>query len=1060
VALVRAALRNPHLVVVLALALVVMGGAAFTRIPADLLPIFETPAIQIVTFYPGMPAVVMERDIMSRLERWTGQSVGIAHQEAKAMTGVCVVKDFFREDIGPDTAMSQVSSLAMSDLFYLPPGTIPPMVMPFDPTASVPLCLIAVSSPTLSEKKLYDLAYFEMRNQLQAIRGVIAPAVYGGVLRRILGYLDRDKLEARGLSLMDVAGALRRENVLIPTGNAKLGDLDYLVLANAMPETVLEMNGFPVRIDDGSPVFVGDVGEVRDSAQIQTNVVRINGRRQVYIPIYRQPGENTLHIVDSVREKADTIVQRIRGFDPAARDLRLDVVMDQTEFVRGSLRGLAGATGLGAVLVGAVVALLLASGRATAIAVLALPLSFFAAFLGLWATGDTLNAMTLGGLALSIGVLIDYAVIVLDNVSRHRREGKGPMEAALAGAGEVALPIAISAVTLLAVFLPVVFLTGIAKFLFTPLALAVTFATAGAYLVALTLIPSACAKWLSRPTTGASWLERVSQGYARLVRRLLARRALVGTAALLLLAAGAFAATRLGRELFPEVDAGQITIYARMPLGTRIERSEEIAAAIEEEIQEVTGPVDPGGENPESELRTLITNLGVLMDWPAAYTPNTGPQDAFLLVQLKPERRRTAQEVAALLRSRLRGRFPEVELAFDTGGMLTAALNFGLPAPIQIQVQGSNLETLHTIASAVRDAVEEIPGTVDVRIAEPLHYPAIEIEVDRTKAALIGLSMEDVVKNLVSTINSSINFDPAFWIDPNNGNHYFLGVQYPEEEIRALETLENVPISPTRGGTPPRGGPPALLKNLATIRRTTTAAVVQHVNITRTMNVYAGVSGRDTGGVASEIEERLASDPRVAALRREFEPQGYTISQKGEIQPMRASFADFGKGLLVAAVLVYLAMVAQFRSFGLPLLVLLTVPLAFAGTAVGLALFGERVNIPSFMGGILVVGIVVEYAILFVEFAARSMREGAAPADAVVEAARLRLRPIVMTSATTVGALLPLALGLVPGADANVPLARAVVGGVLTATLVTLFVLPSVCAGALRRRPAAQVVAP
>jgi len=1044
-ALVRAALRNPHLVVVLALGPLVMGGVALTQLPADLLPIFDTPAIQIVTFYPGMPPVVMERDIMSRLQRWTGQSVGIAHQEAKAMTGVCVVKDFFREDISPDTAMSQVSSLAMSDMFYLPPGTIPPMVMPFDPTASTPLCLLAVSSPTLTEKKLYDLAYFEMRNQLQAIRGVIAPAVYGGVLRRILTYLDRDKLEARGLSPMDVARALRRENVLIPTGNAKLGDLDVMVLANAMPETVPEMNGFPIRIDDGAPVFVGDVGEVRDTSQIQTNVVRINGRRQVYIPIYRQPGENTLEIVDAVREKAGTILERIRGFDPAARDLRLDVVMDQTEFVRGSLRGLAGATGLGALLVGAVVALLLASGRATAIAVLALPLSFLAAFLGLWASGDTLNAMTLGGLALAIGVLIDYAIVVLDNVSRHRREGKGAFDAALAGAGEVAIPIAVSALTLLVVFLPVVFLTGIAKFLFTPLALAVSFATAGAYLVALAVIPSACAKFLRAPPTRATWIDRMAERYGRLVERLLARRVAVGLASVLLLAAGAISATRLGTELFPQVDAGQITIYARMPVGTRIERTEEITSAIEREIEAVTGPVDPEGEDPESELRSLITNIGVLMDWPAAYTPNTGPQDAFLLVQLKPERRRTAQEAAGMLRERLGARFPGVELAFDTGGMLTAALNFGLPAPIQVQVQGSDLETLHAIASAVRDAVAAIPGATDVRIAEPLHYPALDIEVDRTKAAFLGLSMEDVVQNLVSTLNSSINFDPAFWIDPRNGNHYFLGVQYPEEEIRALETLENIPI------TSPRSTQPVLLKNLATIRRTTTAAVVQHVNITRTMNVYAGVAGRDTGGVAADIENALESDPRIRSMRQEFEPQGYAIAQKGEFQQMRASFADFAKGLAVAAILVYLAMVAQFRSFRLPLLVLATVPLAFSGAAAGLALFGERVNIPSFMGGILVVGIVVEYAILFVEFAARARRAGATPAAAVADAARRRFRPILMTAATTIGALLPLALGLVPGADANVPLARTIVGGVLAATLVTLFVLPTVCAAALRR---------
>ncbi|MGH7151708.1 MAG: efflux RND transporter permease subunit [Planctomycetota bacterium] len=1031
-ALVRAALRNPYLVAVLALGLVVLGLVSLGRIPADLLPVFKTPAIQVVTFYPGMPAVVMERDIMSRLERWTGQSVGIAHQEGKAMTGVCVVKNFFREDIDPNTAMSQVTSLAMSDLFYLPPGTVPPMVMPFDPTASTPLCLLAVSSPTLPENRLYDLAYFEMRNQLQAIPGVIAPAVYGGVLRRILAYLDRDALEARGLSPMDVHRALRRENVLIPTGNAKLGDIDYLVLANGMPETVSELDDFPLKVEDGSPVLLRDVGVARDAQQIQTNVVRVNGRRQVYIPIYRQPGENTLRIVDEVKARADLILQRIRSFFPDAQDMRIDVVMDQTEFVRGSIRTLSNAAALGAVLVGAVVLLLIVNVRATAIALLALPLSFLAAFLGLFATGDSLNAMTLGGLSLAVGVLIDYACVVLDNVARHRREGLSPLEAASRGAGEVALPIAVSALTLLVVFLPVVFLTGIAKFLFTPLALAVTFATAAAYLVSLTVLPAACARFLPARPPRSVWVERVGERYAGLVRFLLRRRVLVALASGLLLGSGAFAASRLGTELFPTVDARQLAIHARVPVGTRIERTEEILVEVERSIQAETGPVDPERKDPKSELRTLITNIGVLMDWPAAYTPNSGPADAFVLLQLKPQRKRSAQALAERLRSKLAGEFPGVEFSFDTGGMLTSALNFGLPAPIQIQVQGSSLDTLYEIARAVAEEARSVRGAVDVRIGEPPQAPALQIDVDRTKAALLGLSQEDVVKNVVSTINSSVNFDPAFWIDPQSGNHYFLGVQYPEEEIRSFETLENIPI------TSPKTKRPVLLKNLATFRRTTTPAVVQHRNITRTVNVFAGVSGRDLGGVAAEIERRLAASPAIRERMDLFGPKGYRISTQGEIARMRESFGDFAKGLGVAAILIYLAMVAQFRSFRSPLLVMATVPVAFAGAFLALRISGSALSIPSSMGLILTLGIVVEYAILFVDFADRARAEGRPSEEAVVEAARRRLRPILMTSLTTVFALLPLALS----AEANAPLARAVLGGVLAATAITLFALP------------------
>jgi multidrug efflux pump subunit AcrB len=1036
--LVRLALRNPHLVVVLVLALVVVGATSMRRIPTDLLPQFKTPAVQIVTLYPGMPPEVVERDIMSRLERWTGQSVGIVHQEGKAMLGVCVVKDFFGEDIDANTAMSQVTSLAMSDLFYLPPGTLPPMVMPFDPTASVPLVLITVSSPTMSEKELYDIAYFEMRNRLQSIPGVIAPAVYGGKLRRILAYVDRDKLEARDLSPMDVVRAMQQSNVFVPTGSAKIGATDYLVLSNAMVPAVADLDRVPIKVDGDAVVYLGDVAEARDSSQIQSNVVRVNGRRQVYIPVYRQPGANTLEIVDTVKESIDQILARIREFDPAASDLRMDLVMDQSEVVRGSLRSLRQSALVGGLLVAVLVALMLGSVSSSLIVLTAIPLSVLGAFAGLYFTGDTINAMTLGGLSLAIGILVDQAIVVTENISRHLALQKTRLRAALDGAGEVALPVLVSTITFVVVFYPVVFLSGLARFLFTPLALAVTFATLCSYLLSMTFVPVLAARFLRAPRPGISRFDVFAMRYSTLVGWTLRHRLVVLGGAVALLVLALVGGRRLGTELFPPVDAGQFTILARAPVGTRIEETEKLVAAIEAEVQEALGRADPDGRDASSELRLLISNIGVLYDWPAAYTPNTGPMDAFLLVQMKDSRRESAQEAARRLRPRLAERFPGLEFAFDTGGMLTAALNFGLPAPIDVQVQGSSLQVLQEIATAIAEEARAVPGAVDVRVAQPLDYPALEIEVDRVKAAEIGVTQEDVIKNVVTTLNSSVNFAPSFWIDPKNGNHYFIGAQYPEQAIESIHTIESIPITGSRTEQP------VLLANIARVERTSSPAVVSHQNITRTVDVFVAADGRDTGGVAAELERRLADSARMQDLSARYGPKGYRWSIAGEIKSLQDSFAQFGGGLAIASVLVFLAMVAQFRSIRLPLVIFLTVPLGLMGLIAMLLATGTRLNIPASMGVILMVGIVVEYSILLVDFAARRQREGAAVEEAVRDAARARLRPVLLTALTTVLALVPMAIGFGRGGEANEPLARALIGAVVGGALLALLVVPAI----------------
>ncbi|MEE8311148.1 MAG: efflux RND transporter permease subunit, partial [Candidatus Binatia bacterium] len=825
-------------VIVASLVTVVLGVTALQRIPADLLPIFKTSAVQIVTFYPGMPPVVMERDITSRLERWTGQSVGIEHQEARSMLGVSIVKDFFREGISFDTAMSQVTSYAMSDMFYLPPGTIPPMVMPFDPTASVPLCLVSVSSPTMTEKELYDVAYFELRNRLQSIPGVIAPAVYGGKLRRILAYVDRGKLEARDLSPMDVVRALHEQSVFVPAGNMKAGDTDYQIFANAMPSKVDELNDMPVGLREDGLIFMRDVASVQDSSQIQSNIVRINGRRQVYIPIYRQPGANTIEIVDAIRGQLSRIRERLREMDERSADLSLEVVLDQSVYVRDSIDGLQLAAGLGAVLAGLVVFVFLRSLVATAIIVVAIPLAILGAMVGLLAAGQTINTLTLGGIALAIGILVDQSIVVVDNVMRHLEAGKTPADAAADGASEVAPSIVVATLTFLVVFLPIVFLSGMAKYLFAPLGMAASFVMLASLIVALTVVPTCCARFLSRPASRSADPSRRLAGYSRSVAGAIRRRRSVVTMAVLAAMAAIVLLGTGGSELFPRVDAAQFQMQVRLPSGTRIEHSERMLAEVERELLAVLGAPDPeypAVENhPDSDLRMLITNIGVLMDWPAAYTPITGPMDAFVLVQLK-EGRRDVFELVEELRPRLRERFPQAEFSFDTGGMLSAALNSGEPAPIHFQVKGSDLDVLQDLGTRTARVLARVDGAADVRVLQRNDYPTLVVDIDRAKAAMAGISVRDVMHNLVTATNSSINFEPAFWIDERNGNHYFIGAQYAEAEHVSADTLLDVPI------TPEKGGARVPLRTLATVTRGTGPSFVSHRNITRVVDVYANV---------------------------------------------------------------------------------------------------------------------------------------------------------------------------------------------------------------------------
>ncbi|MGH7163228.1 MAG: efflux RND transporter permease subunit [Planctomycetota bacterium] len=1031
------ALRQPYTVIVLVLFTAVIGYTVLSRMPVDILPQFKTPAVQIVTFYPGMPAEVVEQDMTSRLERWTGQSVGIEHQESKSMLGVSIVKDFFHEDVDPSSAIAQVTSYAMSDLFYLPPGTVPPMVMPFDPTATIPLALLSVSSPTLDETALYDIAYFQLRNRLQGIPGVVAPAVYGGKLRRILAYVDREKLEARGLAPNDVVDALHANNVFIPVGSAHLGAIEYQLDTNALPPTVEEMNAFPVKQEGGALSYVRDVGDMLDSAEIQSNIVRIDGRRQVYIPVYRQPGANTIAVVEGVKKQIATLRTQLPP------GVNLDVVFDQSLYVKQSVRSLVFEAALGGVLAAFMILVFLQSARSALFILVTLPLTVLLAFVGLYATGQTINIMTLGGLALVTGLVLDEGIVAIENISRHLEAGEAPFDAALHGMQEMARPRILITLTVMVVFFPVVFLAGLGKFLFAPLAMAVAFAMLGSYLFSMTVVPLCAAKFL-RPEThhgggvvvrrlrGA--FERLQAGYGAMLDRALRHRTLtLGAAGLLVALAFLVVLPALGSELFPAVDAGQFMVRVRAPSGTDVKETEKLCVRVEKAVQEIVPP---------AVLQKLITNIGVLNDWPAAYTPNSGPGDAFVLVQLADRAgRRPVMDYVRELRAALAAQFPGVEFSFDTGGMLSAAVNYGLPSPIDVQVTGKSLDVAQDLAREIRRRVARIPGTADVRIQQRLDAPQYRVEIDREKAALLGVNAGDVVKNVITAFTSSVAFNKGFWLDPGNGNHYFMGAQYPEKAFEDKATIEDVPVRSAKGGAP------VPLKNVARLERSVAASEVSHLNIARVTDVYANVDGRDVGGVAADVE-RVLADVRAEGLV----PSGYFVNLRGEAASMKESFSGLGFGLGLSAVLVYLVMVVQFRSFLDPFIVMFAVPLGFVGVAAALWLTGTNLSIQSLVGVIMMIGIVVAFSVLLVDHANRLREGGLSARDAVRGAAIARLRPILMTSLAAILGLLPMAAE----GGANIPLARAVIGGAAASTALSLFVVPILYVLLRRARPDAR----
>jgi multidrug efflux pump subunit AcrB len=1048
--LVRLALGNVYGVIVFALVLGVLGGVALASIPVDILPAFKVPAVQVLTYFNGMPARSTERTLTDRIERWVNQAPGVANVESRSVSGASVVKLYFREDVDPTAALTLTNSLASGARAYLPTNTLPPVVLPFDPTGTLPLGILTVSNPTMAEQQVKDLARVEVRNRLGAVSGVVAPVVVGGKDRRVMIYLDPKKLEARNLSPVDVVKALDAGNMMISPGTAYFGESQIALDTNMMVREVDDLNDMPLVFDHDRQILLRDVGRAEDDAVIQKSRVRVNGRQQVFVPVYRQQGASSLAVADGVKAAIPDIEAEL------PEGSKLEYVIDQSEYVRKSIDSLIHEGIIGAILVSIMILVFLGEWRMTLIATLSLPLSILGAIVGLKVTGNTINVMTLGGLFLAIGPLVDNAIVVLENIHRHMGLGKSAFQAAVDATGELTLPVIVATLALIIVLCPVALTPGVGGFLFQPLTLAVAFAMLTSFALSWTFVPALCSKMLrghgqhghghefehrheyhggppgqpSHPLPvglfGRAYqridgvIQAANRAYAAILDVALRHRFLV-LAAVGLVFAGSLVLVRfIGQEFFPAVDAGQITLQVRAPSHLRLDATERRVIDVEKAIAEAIPP---------HELKMVVSEIGLNNDWSAAYSPNAGQQDTVIRLQLAPGRTKSAQEYAVHLRHHLAAdpRFADLEFSFDTGGMVSAALNFGAASPIDIEVTGGTPEQKLDVAGKIRKLVVEVPGAADVRVLQRNDAPYLVLEVDRQKAASIGLSARDVVMQVVTAMNSSIALTRNFWIDPKSGNQYFIAVQYPDEPNFRIDDLRNVFATGTNQSTPVR------LSSLVAIRETTQAVEFNHSGLKRVVNVLVNTEHRDIGSVAADIDRKLEGLEL---------PKGMKAELKGEYARMNESFDSLAVGLALASVLVYLLMVPLMRSFLMPLIIMVTVPLGLIGVLLTLWATGTTLNVQSEMGVIFLVGIVVSQGVLLMDFANHLRKEGKPVREAITRAATIRFRPILMTFLATFLDLLPMAIGLGRGSEALTPLARTVVGGLVTSTFLTLIVVP------------------
>jgi multidrug efflux pump subunit AcrB len=1037
----RFAINNPFFIIVVSLIILVVGTTSLSRMPVDMFPTMNIPVVVVATFYSGMPPEQIETDITSRFERFFTLGSGIEHIESRSLPGVSVIKVYFQPGTNPDSAVTTISNLAMAQLRRLPPGTLPPVVLKFD-ASSLPVCLVTLKGEGLDETKLRDLAQFQVRNQIAGVPGASVPQPFGGRYRQIMVYTDPNKLEAHQLSIMDVVRSINESNLILPSGDVQIGPLDYNIYTNSQLDTIDQINELPIKMVGQAPVRVADIGIAKDAQQIQTNIVRVDGQPSVYLPVLKQGGDtNTIAVVDGIKHAVT------RLFD-VPKELISRVVFDQSVFVKTAIETLLHEGAIGLFLTSVMILVFLGSMRATVAVFFSIPLSALATFIALSLGGSSINSMVLGGLALAFSRLIDNSVVVLENIYRHLELGESPEVAAEKGGREVALPVLAATLTTVVVFFPVTFLYGVSKFLFSALALAVVISLFASYIVAMTVVPLFCARFIKAPahhgtpsseapvsvdhpkgrvTFGErfnvwfndrfeSFLKFYDRAVAVTLRRPVAT--LAGFCVIFALSLAFF--PLLGVSFFPRTDAGQFVINLKAPSGTRLSVTEEEVAKVENLIRHDVSPEDLG---------MIVANIGTTPDFSAIYTPNSAMHTAFVQVSLKEGHKVGSYEYMARLKRRIAAELPELTAYFQSGGLVDAVLNMGMPAPIDVQVAGSNMGAAFDTAQKLAEQIRKIGGVADIYTPQDLDYPALKLDIDRTRASELGLNQREVVDNVITALTSNGMIAPSFWIDPKTGNDYMLTVQYPENQIKTLSDLSAIPLKAARNTDPTR------LDMISSLRRINSPTEVDHYQLRRTIDVYVRPQHEDLGKIADAIDGIIA---------RTRVPEGLTVTLRGSVQGMRASFSSFAVGLCLAVVLLYLILVAQFRSFIDPFIILVAVPPALTGVILTLLLSGTTLNVMSLMGIVMLVGIAVSNSILIVEFT-RHLREeeGMGVKEAVAVACRVRLRPVLMTSLATIIGLLPMALKLGAGSEAYAPLARAILGGLSVSVVLTVFLVPA-----------------
>ena len=1035
--MVRLALRRPYTFVVMALLILILGSLAIYRTSTDIFPDVDIPVISVVWGYTGLSADEMSTRLVLNFERAMTTTVNdIEHIESQSLNGFSVVKIYFHPNVHIEMAMAQITAISQSALRSDPPGTIPPFIITYN-ASSVPILQLALSGKNLSEQQLYDLGANFIRVQLATVQGAVIPIPYGGKQRQIQVDLDIAALQAKGLSANDVVSAISSQNLILPSGTVKIGTLENDVDLNSSPKTVEELNDLPIKTVGTNTIYIRDVAHVRDGYPPQTNMVHVDGQRAALLTILKSGNASTLDIIAKIKEALPRVLATLPP------ELQLRPVADQSLFVRAAISGVVREAIIAACLTGLMILVFLGSWRSTLIIAVSIPLSILTSIIILSAIGQTINIMTLGGLALAVGILVDDATVTIENINRNLAMGKETIQAILDGSQEIVVPAFVSTLSICVAFVPMFFLTGVARYLFVPLAEAVVFAMLASYLLSRTLVPT-MARFMLKPHEEEAvqkslsswnplvrlqahfelWFEKLRNAYRGVLQVCLAHRVLFPLGFLALCVCSFALLPWLGQDFFPAADAGQIKLHLRAPTATRIEETAALCGDVERSIRE---------QIPAREINSLIDNIGLPysnLNYTYSTSAPIGPEDADILISLS-EKHRPTDEYIHDLRLKLAREFPGVLFYFPPADMVGQILNFGLPAPIDIQIVGHDVDANHQFASVLMNQLSSITGIADLRIQQPFDQPKLHIDVDRTKAMQTGFTQREVAGNLLVSLSGSFQTSPSFWLDPKTGVSYNVATQSPQYNFESLQDLENIPVSGSSHA------PWQMLANLGSITRGAGMATVSHYNAQIVLDIFGSTQGRDLGGVAREVQA-------IVNRNRGQLPRGSQIIVRGQIETMQSSFAGLLGGLVFVILLVYLLIVVNFQSWLDPFIIISALPAALAGIVWMLFLTHTTISVPALTGSIMCMGVATANSILVVSFAKQKLHEGMDPLGAAEEAGFTRFRPVIMTALAMIIGMMPMAAGLGQGGEQNAPLGRAVIGGLVFATVATLLFVPAV----------------